>query len=144
MSPEALAYAAKREPVVKMWFNPDTDAHEMRGTVRAGFATLRAGFGQKITTRNGVGNATANIVAIAKGVANLRTLNAPTTVGGQYVSIIDPAFEFAIQNQLALAGGVAGIGNLSDVGNRALLQGLIGQAAGVVFFRSNNLPNATP
>jgi hypothetical protein len=142
MSPEALAYAAKREPVVKMWFNPDTDAHEMRGTVRAGFATLRAGFGQKITTRNGVGNATANIVAIAKGVANLRTLNAPTTVGGQYVSIIDPAFEFAIQNQLALAGGVAGIGNLSDVGNRALLQGLIGQAAGVVFFRSNNLPNA--
>lgn len=142
MSPEALAYAAKREPVVKMWFNPDTDAHEMRGTVRAGFATLRAGFGQKITTRNGVGNATANIVAIAKGVANLRTLNAPTTVGGQYVSIIDPAFEYAIQNQLALAGGVSGIGALSDVGNRALLQGLIGQAAGVVFFRSNNLPNA--
>jgi hypothetical protein len=142
MSPEALAYAAKREPVVKMWFNPDTDAHEMRGTVRAGFATLRAGFGQKITTRNGLGNTTANIVAVAKGVANLRSLNAPTTVGGQYVSIIDPAFEFAIQNQLALAGGVSGIGALSDVGNRALLQGLIGQAAGVVFFRSNNLPNA--
>jgi hypothetical protein len=142
MSPEALAYAAKREPVVKMWFNPDTDAHEMRGTVRAGFATLRAGFGQKITTRSGVGNATANIVAIAKGVANLRSQNAPTTVGGQYVSVIDPAFEFAIQNQLALAGGVAGIGALSDVGNRALLQGLIGQAAGVVFFRNNHLPNA--
>jgi hypothetical protein len=142
MSPEALAYAAKREPVVKMWFNPDTDAHEMRGTVRAGFATLRAGFGQKITTRNGLGTTTANIVAVAKGVANLRSVNAPTTVGGQYVSIIDPAFEFAIQNQLALAGGVSGIGALSDVGNRALLQGLIGQAAGVVFFRSNNLPNA--
>lgn len=141
MSPEALAYAAKREPVVKMWFNPDTDAHEMRGTVRAGFATLRAGFGQKITTRNGVGSASANIVAIAKGVANLRTLNAPTMVGGQYVAVIDPAFEYAIQEQIALAGAST-IGSLSDVGNRALLQGLIGQAAGVVFFRSNNLPNA--
>lgn len=141
MSPEALAYAAKREPVVKMWFNPDTDAHEMRGTVRAGFATLRAGFGQKITSRSGVGNATANIVAIAKGVANLRTQNAPTMVGGQYVAVIDPAFEYAIQEQIALAGAST-IGSLSDVGNRALLQGLIGQAAGVVFFRSNNLPNA--
>jgi hypothetical protein len=63
-------------------------------------------------------------------------------VGGQYVSIIDPAFEYGIQEQLALAGGVSGIGALSDVGNRALLQGLIGQAAGVVFFRSNNLPTA--
>ena len=141
MSPEALAYAAKREPVVKMWFNPDTDAHEMRGTVRAGFATLRAGFGQKITSRANVGSASANIVAIAKGVANLRTQNAPTTVGGQYVAVIDPAFEFSIQQQIALAGAST-IGALSDVGNRALLQGLIGQAAGVLFFRNNHLPNA--
>lgn len=141
MSPEALAYAAKREPTVKMWFNPDSDAHEMRGTVRAGFTTLRAGFGQKITSRAGVGSAAANIIAIAKGVANLRTENAPTMVGGQYVAVIDPAFEYAIQEQIALAGAST-IGSLSDVGNRALLQGLIGQAAGVVFFRSNNLPNA--
>lgn len=142
MSPEALAYAAKREPVVKMWFNPDTDAHEMRGTVRAGFATLRAGFGQKITTRKGVGNAGANVIAVAQGVANLRTQNAPTMAGGQYVSVISPAFEYAINEQIALAGGTT-IGSLSDVGNRALLQGLVGQAAGVVFFRSNNLPDAS-
>ena len=142
MSPEALAYAAKREPVVKMWFNPDTDAHEMRGTVRAGFATLRAGFGQKITSRKGVGNASANIVAVAQGVANLRSQNAPALAGGQYVSVISPAYEFAINEQIALAGGST-IGSLSDVGNRALLQGLVGQAAGVVFFRSNNLPDAS-
>ena len=142
MSPEALAYASKREPVVKMWFNPDKDAHEMRGTVRAGFATLRAGFGQKITSRSGIGNATANVVAVAKGVANLRSQNAPTLAGGQYVSVISPAYEFAINEQIALAGGST-IGSLSDVGNRALLQGLVGQAAGVVFFRSNNLPDAS-
>jgi hypothetical protein len=142
MSPEALAYAAKREPVVKMWFNPDTDAHEMRGTVRAGFAALRAGFGQRIISNATVGAATqANIVAIAKGVANLRTLNAPTMAGGQYVAIIDPAFEYGIQEQIALAGAST-IGSLSDVGNRALLQGIIGQAAGVVFFRNNHLPTA--
>jgi hypothetical protein len=142
MSPEALAYAAKREPVVKMWFNPDTDAHEMRGTVRAGFAALRAGFGQRIVSNATVGAATqANIVAIAKGVANLRTQNAPTMAGGQYVAVIDPAFEYGIQEQIALAGAST-IGSLSDVGNRALLQGIIGQAAGVVFFRNNHLPTA--
>ena len=142
MSPEALAYAAKREPVVKMWFNPDTDAHEMRGTVRAGFAALRGEFGQRIVSNATVGAATqANIIAIAKGVANLRTKNAPTMAGGQYVAIIDPAFEYGIQEQIALAGAQT-IGSLSDVGNRALLQGIIGQAAGVVFFRNNHLPTA--
>ena len=142
MSPEAMAFAAKREPVVKMWYNPDTDVHEMRGTVRNGFAVLRSGFGQKITSHKTVGEATANLVAIAKGVSNLRTQNAPTMDGGFYVSVISPAMEFAIQEQIALAGGTT-IGSLSDIGNRALLQGLIGQAAGCLFFRSNNLPDAT-
>lgn len=141
-SPDALAYAAKREPVVKMWYNPDTDVHEMRGSVRNGFATLRAGFGQKITSRKGVGNASANLVAVAKGVSNLRTQNAPTMDGGFYAGVISPAFEYAINEQIALAGGTT-IGSLSDVGNRALLQGLIGQAAGCLFFRSNNLPDAS-
>lgn len=143
MSPEALAYAAKREPTMSMWYNPDTDAHEMRGTVRAGFAVLRPEFGQIITSNATIGAATANLTAVAKGVANLRSANAPTMLGGQYVSIIDPAFEYAIQEQIVLAGGGSAIGNLSDVGNRALLTGLIGQAAGVVFFRSNQLATAS-
>lgn len=142
MSPDAMAYAAKREPSVRMWYNPDTDVHEMRGTVRNGFAVLRGGFGQKITSRQGVGNATANIIAVAKGVSNLRTQNAPTLDNGMYVSVISPAYEFAINEQIALAGGST-IGSLSDVGNRALLQGLVGQAAGALFFRSNNLPDAS-
>lgn len=141
MSPEALAYAVKREPTVNMWFNPNSDAHEMRGTVRAGFAALRGNFINPVTCNATIGAGDANITAIAKAVAQLRGQNAPTMGNGQYVAIVDPAFEYAINNQIALAGG-SSIGSLSDVGNRALLQGLIGQAAGVVFFRSNNLPNA--
>ena len=141
MSPEALAYASKREPTVKMWFNPNTDSHEMRGTVRAGFGVLRGNFINPVTANASIGTSDANITAVAKAVANLRQANAPTMGTGQYVSIIDPSFEFAIQDQILNLGGT-GLGSLSDVGNRALLQGLIGQAAGVTFFRSNSLPNA--
>ena len=82
-----------------------------------------------------------NLVAISKGVSNLRSVNAPVGANGSYIAVIDPAFEFAIQEQIALAGGTT-ISSLSDIGNRALLNGLVGQAAGCVFFRSNNLPNA--
>lgn len=142
MSPEGMAYAAKREPGVSMWFNPDKDTHEMRGTVRNGFAVLRGGFGQRITCNKTIGSGTANLVAVSEGVANLRSSNAPTMDGGYYVSVISPALEFAIQQQIALAGGTT-IGSLSEVGNRALLQGLVGQAAGCLFFRSNNLPDAS-
>jgi len=141
MSPEALAYAAKREPVVKMWFNPNSDSHEMRGTVRAGFGVLRSGFINPITCNKTIGSGDANITAVAKAVAQLRGQNAPTMGTGQFVSVIDPSFEFAIQDQILNLGGT-GLGSLSEVGNRALLQGLIGQAAGVTFFRSNSLPDA--
>lgn len=142
MSPEAMAFATKREPTVKMWFNPDTEVHQMRGTVRNGFNVLRGGFIAPVTANSTIGSGDANIVAVAQAVANLRGQNAPTMLNGQYVSIIDPAMEYAINEQIALAGGAA-IGSLSDVGNNALLQGLIGQAAGVMFFRSNNLPDAS-
>jgi len=141
MSPEAMAYATKREPSVKMWYDPDFDKHVVRGTVRNGFATLRSNFGQRITANKTIGSATANLVAISKGVSNLRSVNAPVGANGSYIAVIDPAFEFAIQEQIALAGGTT-ISSLSDIGNRALLNGLVGQAAGCVFFRSNNLPNA--
>jgi len=141
MSPEAMAFATKREPTVKMWFDPNTDTHQMRGTVRNGFAALRTNFAQRITANKTIGSATANLVSVAKGVSNLRSVNAPTMAGGQYVAVISPAMEYAIQEQIALAGGTT-IGSLSDIGNRALLDGLIGQAAGCLFFRSNNLPNA--
>lgn len=141
MSPEAMGFAAKREPTVKMWYNPNKDMHEIRGTVRNGFTTLRANFGNRITANKTVGSATANITAVAKAVAQLRAENAPTMAGGQYVGVITPALEFAIQEQIALAGGTT-IGSLSDVGNRALLDGIIGQAAGAMLFRHTALPNA--
>lgn len=140
MSPEALAYAAKREPVVKMWYNPDTDVHEMRGTVRNGFTTLRAGFGQKISSNATIGVASANVVAIAKGVANLRSSNAPTGLDGSYIGVISPAFEYAINEQIALAGGST-IASLSDLGNNALRDASIALIAGTTLFRSNNLPD---
>jgi hypothetical protein len=142
MSPEAMAYASKREPVVKMWFNPDKDVHEMRGSIRDGYAVLRAGFGQKISSNKTIGSATANVVAIAKGVANLRSSNAPTGLDGSYIGIITPAMEFAINEQIALAGGTT-VGSLSDLGNNALRDASIALIAGTTLFRSNNLPSAS-
>ena len=141
MSPDALAYASKREPVVKMWYDPDLDLHQMRGSMRDGYVTLRAGFGQKMTANKTVGSATANVVAIAKGVANLRSENAPAGLDGAYIGIISPAFEFAINEQIALAGGTT-VGSLSDLGNNALRDASIALIAGTRLFRSNNLPDA--
>ena len=141
MSPEGMAYAAKREPIVKVWYNPNRDLHEFRGTVRNGFTVLRAGFGQRITANKTIGSATANVEAIAKGVANLRSQNAPTGLDGSYIGIIDPALEFAINQQLAQVGGTT-ISSLSDIGNNALRDATIAMVAGVKLFRSNNLPDA--
>lgn len=142
MSPEALGFASKREPSVRMWYDVDLDKHLFRGSVRNGFITLRGNFINPVTANTTIGSATANITAIAKAVAQLRGQNAPVGSDGMYVSIVDPALEFAINEQVSLAGGSA-IGSLSDIGNRALMQGLVGQAAGVMFFRSNNLPDAS-
>jgi len=142
MSPEALGFASKREPSVRMWYDVDLDKHLFRGSVRNGFITLRGNFINPVTANTSIGSATANITAIAKAVSQLRQQNAPVGSDGMYVSIIDPALEFAINEQVSLAGGAA-IGSLSDIGNRALMQGLVGQAAGVMFFRSNNLPDAS-
>jgi len=139
MSPEALAFASKREPSVRMWYDVDLDTHLFRGSVRNGFVTLRGNFINPVSCNATIGAGDANIVAIAKAVSQLRQQNAPVGPDGMYVSIIDPSFEYNINEQISLAGGAA-IGDLSDIGNRALMQGLVGQAAGVMFFRSNNLP----
>ena len=142
MSPEALAYASKRAPSVASWYNPNKDVTEMRGTLRDGSAVLRGGFGQKITAHGTIGTAVANVEAIAKGVANLRSSNAPTGIDGAYAGIIDPAFEFAINKQIAGLGGTT-VGSLSDIGNNALRNALVDLVAGVRLFRSNNLPDAS-
>jgi len=143
MSPEAMAYAAKREPSVRMWYNPDTDVHEMRATVRNGFTSLRGNFIGKISTRDDTNfAAAANVVALAKSTSLLRAQNAPTGLDGSYIGVISPNFEFAINDQIALAGGTT-IGSLSDLGNNALRDASIALIAGVTLFRSNNLPDAS-
>ena len=143
MSPEAMAYAAKREPVVKIWYNPNKDLHEFRGTVRNGFTALRSNFGRTIkSSKLGSGQAEANVEAIAKSVANLRAANAPVGIDGMYIGLIDPGFELAINKQLAQVGGST-ISSLSDVGNNALRDATIAMVAGTKLYRSNNLPDAS-
>jgi len=143
ISPEALAYASKREPVVKVWFNPNTDKHEFRATVRNGFTALRSTFGRTIkSSKLGSGQAEANIEAIATSVANLRAVNAPVGADGMYIGLIDPAFELAINKQIAGVGGTT-ISSLSDLGNNALRNAAVAIAAGASLYRSNNLPDAS-
>ena len=143
MSPECLASASKREPSVAVWYNPNLDAHEFRGTVRHGFAVMRPEFGVKVTDRtDAFTSPTANLDNYLQAVSTLRSQNAPELADGSYIGFVSPKEEFAIAKQLASVGD-ASIGSLSDIGNRALLNGLIGQAAGITFFRSNNLPDAS-
>lgn len=145
MSPEAMAYAAKREPVVKVWYNPNKDAHEFRATVRNGFTALRGNFGRTvISAKLGFGTAAeqANIEAIATSVANLRSANAPVGADGMYIGLIDPSLELAINKQIAGVGG-ATVSSLSDLGNNALRNAALAMVAGATLYRSNNLPDAS-
>jgi hypothetical protein len=142
-SPEAMAYGAKREPSVTMFYDNDLDLHQFRGTVRNGFVALRSGFGARVISEKVIGAQTAaNLTNIAKAVAALRSNNAPTMLSGMYAAIIDSSLEYSIASQLNSVTQAA-IGDLSVVGNRAILTGLIGQAAGCEFYRSNSLPDAS-
>lgn len=135
--PTGLAVATKRDPEVRVWYNPDTDAHEFRGTIRIGYGLPYSDFVRKLNTSSTVGSATITLANVAQSVANLRSNNAPG-LDGFYMGILHPAAELAIAQQLNSVTQAA-IGDLSDVGNRALINGLLGQAAGVTFYRSNNL-----
>lgn len=143
MSPDCLASASKRTPSVAVWYNPNKDVHEFRGTTRHGFVVQRPEFGVKVTDRTeSFSTPTANLDNYLQAVGTLRSQNAPEMADGSYIGFVSPQEEFAIAKQLASIGD-ASIGSLSDIGNRALLNGLIGQAAGITFFRSNNLPDAS-
>lgn len=150
MSAEGLAYASKREPTVKMFNDVQNDNHQIVATVRNGFAQLRTdevvaagqqNFIRHFATESGVGTSNANLDMIAKSVANLRGDNAPTT-GGFYWAFINAAQELALASELNGLGASSGsIGSVAqDLANDALLQGLITQAIGCQFVRSNNLP----
>ena len=149
MSPDALGYAVKDEgPMVETWYNVDTQTHQFRGSIRDGYAAIKPLFGVRMTGLNtvgtlaGAGNIGFDIASVALGTSTLRVQNAPTLDNGNYIACIDPAAEFAINAQVALAGGSAAVGSLSDIGNKAFYDGLVGQAVGCAFFRTNNLPSA--
>ena len=154
LSAEGLAYASKREPTVKMFNDVQYDNHQMVATVRNGFAQLRTdevvaagqqNFIRHIATSNIIGAASsisASLAQFSTSVANLRADNAPTT-GGLYWAFITPEQELALANELNGVGGISSgsIGSISqDLANDALLQGLVSQAVGLQFVRSNNLP----
>ncbi len=148
MDPSALGYASKRDPQVRMWYNPDTDVHEFRASTRAGFAALWNGsntqYGiRKLSDVSAIGSGQLTLADFAKSVANLRAGNYPGMASGMYSAFIAPSTEYSVASQLNSVTQ-SSIGDLSAIGNRALLTGIIGQAAGVEFYRSNNLATPNP
>ena len=153
MSPEAMAYAIKREPTVKMFNDVNFDRYEMVATVRNGFARIpysrssgnvffaRAVVGSDSFDANAsTGGVTLNM--FSKSVANLRAINAPTDASGLYTAVVSAAHEFHLAKELNGIGASSGsIGSVAqDLANQALMDGLIGQAIGCRFIRSQNVP----
>jgi hypothetical protein len=154
MSPEALGYAIKREPTVKMWNDVDKDQYEMVATIRNGFARIpfsTAG-GNVFFARAIIGSDSFDATAatgavslnmISKSVANLRKINAPTDAAGFYLAVVSAAHEFQLAKELNGVGGIASgsIGSVAqELANQALMDALIGQAVGCRFIRSQNVP----
>ena len=145
-SPEAMAYAVKREPTVKMFEDIDKDQHQMVAPVRNGFAQVKATYIRALASNTLGANAATSLSLnmVSKSVANLRNLNAPTDGSGFYMAVITPGQEQQLSEQLNGVGGISSgsIGSVAqDSANQALLDGLITQALGCRFIRSNNTPN---
>ena len=157
MSPEAMAYGVKRQPTVKMFEDVQNDQHQMVATLRNGFVRTPSFTGANIAVGVnmaraiiasdliGESNATlrASLDDVSTSVAELRKMNAPTDESGFYASVVSAAHEFHLAKELNGVGGISSgsIGSISqDLANQALLEGLIGQAVGCRFFRSNNVP----
>ena len=145
MSPEAMGYAMKREPSLKMFNDVDRDRHDMVATVRNGFVQVRPEFINGVVSSNVAAEGTADIRcsldSVSLAVTNLRTSNAPTDASGFYIACVTPAQEYHLASELnGVSVSSGAIGDLSVLGNGALVDGLIGQAVGCRFFRSNNLP----
>ncbi len=145
MSPEAMAYATKREPTVKMFEQINRDQIEMVATLRNGFKQVQPTYIRAIATKEGIGQANAaSLNYFSTSVANLRSANAPTDGFGFYAAVVTPGAELALAKELNGVGGISSgsIGSVAqDLANDALLKGLIGQAIGCTFVRSNNTPN---
>lgn len=147
-SPEAAGYAMKREPTVKMFNDIDKDNHQMVATIRNGFQKLRGDFIRSVASHNSYSANAATAPSLdqfSTSVANLRGANAPTG-DGFYNAVVNSASELHLAKELNGVGGISSgsIGSVAqDLANDALLQGLIGQAIGCRFVRSENLPGFT-
>ncbi len=140
MGPDSLAYGVKREPTVTTFYNNDTDLHNFRATVRAGYKTIASDRIRLVAGSNTIASASnvASLDNFQKSVSNLRSSNAPAMDNNMYAAFIGPATEFALVSELNHADQ-ARVPSLSDIGNQALLGGLLGSAVGCMFFRTNNL-----
>jgi hypothetical protein len=148
-SPEAAAYAVKREPAVKIFNDVNSDNYQMVATLRNGFAQLRSDFIRTVATSGAFDANTsvnANLNLYSESIARLREANAPTDGSGFYMAVVSAPQELALAKSINGVGGLSSgaIGSVSqDLANQALLEGLIGQAIGARFIRSNNLPGFT-
>jgi hypothetical protein len=158
MSPMAMAYAVKREPTVKMFEDIQSDQHQMVATVRNGFVRTPNWTGADLANATQLARAViasddigetddaikASLEMISKSVANLRKVNAPTDDAGFYAAVVSAAHEFHLAAELNGVGGIAS-GSVASVSqglaNQALIEGLIAQAVGCRFYRSNNVPS---
>lgn len=144
-SDHALGYAVKREPTVKFFDNVNHDRLEISATLRNGFAQVHPTYIRAIATKEGINQANAaTLDYFSTSVANLRNVNAPADFQGMYAGVITPGQELALAKELNGVGGISSgsIGSVSqDLANDALLQGLITQAIGISFIRSNNTPS---
>ena len=149
-SDEAMGYAVKREPTVQMFDNINHDRVEYTATLRNGFKQIQPTYIRAIATKDGIGTASnvatgaATLSYFAKSVANLKNANAPMDFTGFYAGVISPAVEYALSSELNGTGATASgsIGSVAQgLANDALLQGMITQALGISFIRSNNLPS---
>jgi hypothetical protein len=158
MSPEAMAYGVKRQPTVKMFEDVQNDQHQMVATLRNGFVRTPSFTGANIAVgvnmaraliaSDSIGESNASLRAsldmVSTSVAELRKMNAPTDESGFYAAVVSAAHEFHLAKELNGVGGISSgsIGSISqDLANQALLEGLIGQAVGCRFYRSNNVPS---
>ena len=140
MGQDSLAYGVRRIPTVNVWFNPDNDTHEFRGTVRNGFKAIASDRIALVAGSNTIASA-ANVATLAEfqqAVSHLRSSNVPSMDGSMYAAFIGPATEYALVSELNNVGA-SGIASLSDIGNQTLLTSLLGSAVGSMFFRTNNL-----
>jgi hypothetical protein len=138
MSPQAAAFASKRTPSVNMDADINADGWVTTGTTRNGFAVVRPEFIVAMESTAGTA-ADVTVEHVAEAVAILRSQNAPTGADGNYVGVLNPWQEYALNKELATNGGSL-IQNPSNIGNQVLASGAIGTLMGVTFYRSNNLP----